>query len=368
MHEVHACARIEVKRHDNAFGIVTPRRTYYVRAQDEKEVNDWVYKINDARSEMDLKRQASVGESGDSTPLHTQVSTPLPGSSGTGVIAPSTGLGTSPPAAQPIATKAIPIKAVPTGYAHPAGASFNTASSYSTAGDYNRGQDTYLSSSYASNASSSDAFEGSPPALSARMDTIPFRTVGGEDAVAADGSLQPRRARKTSMPASSSDQEGGYFPALDAASSSEDEDDINIPFAAQSSPQMPDMPSSSAASTSVAKPPVKLAIQAPDPHRIVISGYLMKATKRKNWRKRWFMLTSSRLMYSRSHIVSCSIGPTLFRLISLFLFPGHQGESGDKSRADPGRHGIHASCTDANSDWSLITYAWPRRGADVAHL
>jgi hypothetical protein len=100
----------------------------------------------------------------------------------------------------------------------------------------------------------------------------------------------------------------------------------------------------------------------------VISGYLMKATKRKNWRKRWFMLTSSRLMYSRSHIVSCSIGPTLFRLISLFLFPGHQGESGDKSRADPGRHGIHASCTDANSDWSLITYAWPRRGADVAHL
>jgi hypothetical protein len=41
-----------------------------------------------------------------------------------------------------------------------------------------------------------------------------------------------------------------------------------------------------------------------DPNKIILAGYLMKQGKRKNWRKRWFVLQSTRLMYSRSHMVS----------------------------------------------------------------
>lgn len=39
-----------------------------------------------------------------------------------------------------------------------------------------------------------------------------------------------------------------------------------------------------------------------DPNQVILAGYLMKQGKRKNWRKRWFVLMSSRLVYSRSHM------------------------------------------------------------------
>ncbi len=53
-----------------------------------------------------------------------------------------------------------------------------------------------------------------------------------------------------------------------------------------------------------------------DPSRVLLQGYLMKqSNRRKHWRKRWFVLTSSKLMYTRSHMVSkdfvsvCSLPP-----------------------------------------------------------
>lgn len=49
------------------------------------------------------------------------------------------------------------------------------------------------------------------------------------------------------------------------------------------------------------------AAAAADPNRIILSGYLMKQGKRKTWRKRWFVLTSGMLMYSRSHMVRLRI-------------------------------------------------------------
>ena len=40
-----------------------------------------------------------------------------------------------------------------------------------------------------------------------------------------------------------------------------------------------------------------------DPNKVILAGYLMKQGKRKTWRKRWFVLMSGRLVYSRSHMV-----------------------------------------------------------------
>ncbi|KPV74007.1 uncharacterized protein RHOBADRAFT_45303 [Rhodotorula graminis WP1] len=42
--------------------------------------------------------------------------------------------------------------------------------------------------------------------------------------------------------------------------------------------------------------------QVDDPNKVILSGYLTKQGKRKNWRKRWFVLQSGMLMYSKSHM------------------------------------------------------------------
>ena len=43
--------------------------------------------------------------------------------------------------------------------------------------------------------------------------------------------------------------------------------------------------------------------QITDPKKIVLQGYLMKCgSKRKNWRKRWFVLTPEKVIYSKSHL------------------------------------------------------------------
>lgn len=44
--------------------------------------------------------------------------------------------------------------------------------------------------------------------------------------------------------------------------------------------------------------------QKDSPAKVIVSGYLMKCgSKRRNWRKRWFVLTSEKLVYSGSHMV-----------------------------------------------------------------
>lgn len=52
--------------------------------------------------------------------------------------------------------------------------------------------------------------------------------------------------------------------------------------------------------TSMATAPIQT-----DPHKVILSGYLTKlGNKRKTWRKRWFVLTSGELVYTKSHMVS----------------------------------------------------------------
>lgn len=45
-----------------------------------------------------------------------------------------------------------------------------------------------------------------------------------------------------------------------------------------------------------------------DPHKVILSGYLTKlGNKRKTWRKRWFVLTSGELVYTKSHMASLGV-------------------------------------------------------------
>ena len=45
-------------------------------------------------------------------------------------------------------------------------------------------------------------------------------------------------------------------------------------------------------------------IGGPDASKMVMSGYITKMGKRRNWRKRWFLLNGEMLMYAGSHMVS----------------------------------------------------------------
>lgn len=79
-------------------------------------------------------------------------------------------------------------------------------------------------------------------------------------------------------------------------------------------------------------PAVPLPITTPtfttDPNKVILKAYLMKMGKRKNWRKRWFVLTSGNLMYSSSHMVrslalaSNTNGMLCFNQLCFFLFWG----------------------------------------------
>jgi hypothetical protein len=71
-----------------------------------------------------------------------------------------------------------------------------------------------------------------------------------------------------------------------------------------------------ATSSSPAAPPSSSPrIGGPDASKMVMSGYITKMGKRRNWRKRWFLLNGEMLMYAGSHMVSkfAGIDVGLFR-------------------------------------------------------
>lgn len=49
LNDVHSVAPCELKKHNNAFAIVTPSRTFYVQAESSSDCESWVHALNDAR-------------------------------------------------------------------------------------------------------------------------------------------------------------------------------------------------------------------------------------------------------------------------------------------------------------------------------
>lgn len=84
---------------------------------------------------------------------------------------------------------------------------------------------------------------------------------------------------------------------LHAVTSSESEDASPNPQRMFAAPP----PSSSVAGGAPSSPRIG---GPPDASKVVMSGYITKMGKRRNWRKRWFMLNGEMLMYAGSHMVS----------------------------------------------------------------
>jgi len=59
--DIHTCTPVTLKKHDNAFCIVSPNRTYYLEAGSPKEVRDWVKAVNEAREDLQLTSTVTEG-------------------------------------------------------------------------------------------------------------------------------------------------------------------------------------------------------------------------------------------------------------------------------------------------------------------
>lgn len=47
--DIHSCTPVQLKKHANVFGLVSPTRTFYLQAESGQEVSNWVKAITDAR-------------------------------------------------------------------------------------------------------------------------------------------------------------------------------------------------------------------------------------------------------------------------------------------------------------------------------
>lgn len=285
LEDVSTVAEVQVKRHEHVFGIVTPARTYYVEARTRPDMQKWVAEIEQARD--DFKRNKSEEtttntENAPDTPVVRPVQAP--------VVAPNLSQ-----RSQPISIVAPSSPGPHTSTSTPFSSSVATTSTSPFSPDA-------TSSSYTSQASTLSSIPpGVPPnsliqgGAGLLGNPVELNSV--------DARLESRQ-RQNSNASSGGDVAGpitGYFrpprPASPGvASSSEDEDDDYVGEATTPGP-------STTGGLTMAS---GLQFGSLDPNKVIMSGYLTKQGKRKNWRKRYFILVSSRLMYSRSHMVRCS--------------------------------------------------------------
>jgi hypothetical protein len=86
----------------------------------------------------------------------------------------------------------------------------------------------------------------------------------------------------------------------------------------------------------------------PDASKVVMSGYITKMGKRRNWRKRWFMLNGEMLMYAGSHMVSSSKASAAPVIDVGFSF-GTLTSKSDRTRKCTDKYHSHKSWTLLNT-------------------
>ncbi|KDN52982.1 PH domain-like protein [Tilletiaria anomala UBC 951] len=345
MSEVHAVASVELKKNENSFGIVTPKRTYYVKTGSRRDMQDWIQHLNDVKTQ--IAQSATLTQDLAKTTL-----SPMTQQDPTQVAVPGIGVFHSPAQPRPIpsgsrmspplgAAAFSPLTATSDSdvseaqkfglsYASSFGQSVlgsSPARTTASAGPVQSTADRLSSGGYSPSTSHSGA-EGSDQRLN-RSASMSRR----------DRSVSESGGERLTLPGQATFSGGGASSAAGMVSSSEEEEEwdeeegadramplpalaaggityapTNLDFAEQVAKQqmpgqLPDLGSSPAALTTAgaaangANAGGSGSDFLRDPSRVILQGYLMKqSNRRKHWRKRWFVLTSSKLMYTRSHM------------------------------------------------------------------
>ncbi|KDE07760.1 PH domain-containing protein, partial [Microbotryum lychnidis-dioicae p1A1 Lamole] len=375
--DIHTCSPIELKKHAHTFGIVTPKRTYYVKADSEREVREWCQAVQQAKRDLTASTTVTSlpdGGSGDITPLGKGARSPgvgkplasLPNISTSTAAAEQRGSFISSPELQPM--RNFPSSPIAVGgpiNGNEAGSGLSSSYTSTSSGGGGGGAaglgipgasgSTNRSGSTAPPNSFTPGAEGALGLRGADGHTLELDAV--DAGLARQGSQQRSSSivsdRSTGRDsylgvnvAGVSATEGGggdYFgggsgalsrtsmslnPPLSpggggGVSSSEDEDGFDTYDASwigtsTAPPASPGLAGRTSRQLTFAEqapttplrfplapttnPPSTAGTGFTDPNKIILSGYLMKQGKRKTWRKRWFVLMSTRLMYSRSHM------------------------------------------------------------------
>jgi hypothetical protein len=283
---VHTVAPVTVKKHSFAFGIVTSKRTFLVKASSPDEMEDWVRAVNGLRRKLsereeDERNKRENKASGIAIP-------PRQATSGDGTDVHHGTYSTTYTTVGSISGSPIAT----TGYFAP-----KIASSSSQ---------TY-SMNMASQAQTPAAVVPASPmdttnSLSAQMARVAIpRTPSTSAAQSRSVSSNRRDLSASSVGSSRGHGTTDYMSRaapLQMASSDEDEPYFSDPVAGLG------MSVGTTASMTPSASGMGLAV---DPKKIILSAYLMKRSKgrgRKVWKKRWFFLTSQGLTYTKSHMVS----------------------------------------------------------------
>ncbi|KAJ9106210.1 hypothetical protein QFC21_001354 [Naganishia friedmannii] len=433
LRDIHSVLAVQLKKNQHhTIGIVTPQRTYYVRASSGAEMEGWIRALNESRRalaesdelverEGERKRAKSAADVLNSQPAQ-QFITPLPipesmskdsnnyQQSRQATISESMSglsLSTSPRSAAPIG---IPTGQVPTtGHLFPSYTSSSTIFSQSPLDASSVNDMRKFSVGSLTGGAGSEASQQGVP--------VPHRTSvplgDGVKMQPSNGSLSSSRIAPIHLGAATSSgtglstsfqpgngfEEYGMVPVVTSTSlgvasgaalgggivtSSDSEEDTypsasaaqfarSIDFDTHSAQQTQSQQYISPATLSATSPPTilsstgtvhamslaaspsmytppsmpNLPVQT-DPHKVILSGYLMKlGNKRKTWRKRWFVLTSGELVYTKSHMdskVHRSI-PLNCMLDALAFDALPAPDSADDSSSDDGNADSFASPT-----------------------
>ncbi|CBQ67548.1 related to tandem ph domain-containing protein-2 (tapp2) [Sporisorium reilianum SRZ2] len=370
--DIKTVASVELKKSINTFGIVTPKRTFYVRASSRPEMESWIRVLNEvmtqyAQSSTMTQEMAALELANTETPAPSST-LPQPHSHLPSSLAPSQhhkrslsqdrtptstavpikiGIPASPNFAAPAQPRPIPGSAAfspatatsdsETG-AERYGLSYTSSTGQSIAGSPTTridpsqsfllaGQSPGGGGGHTSGSELSDV-GGHQRRPSAGYGSFPrqrsvssSRRLASYSSGAADQpsspSLQPSGGVGTNQVLSSSDEEGEDdwdeeevadqampLPALGTSQSSQQQQlsSLSLPGYPQQYPQQA-LQGQQPSPLSISPLPPTASDLIRDPNKVITQGYLMKQSgRRKVWRKRWFVLTSSRLLYSRSHM------------------------------------------------------------------
>ncbi|EFP87910.1 uncharacterized protein PGTG_14625 [Puccinia graminis f. sp. tritici CRL 75-36-700-3] len=307
--EIHTCAEVEVKQYDNTFGIVTPARTYYVRARSRTERNQWTSKVTAASLLLKSLENPQRPQPSAQKPS----SNPATPSAITIINQPCYPTGLPPtPICSPNQTTTNPISIVQHGEPSSSSSAVSWASDHFNLCQPSKVEAldntaTITKASIRRGLSlSAQPFETAPyesPA-SYHHPPMPFRA-NLSSAGSSAGNHQ--QSSETSFATSQPSQVPQHsIPALMSSSEEDNEVDDTLPPTRRATcgPNTHDHLIHNPTDNLTIPVPIlpERKVSLPEAGKTIIQGYLMKQGKRKNWRKRYFMLTSQKLIYSRTHM------------------------------------------------------------------
>ncbi|WWD18299.1 hypothetical protein CI109_102749 [Kwoniella shandongensis] len=356
LREVHTVAPVTVKKHQNTFGIVTQKRSFFAKANSQSEMEDWVHAINGVRrrisereEEERVKREKS--ESGHHHALHVNQqgrtgAVPIPGrerSANSGLHSiDTTSLASTNSYFAERPTAASPQQMYSAGAVSPTLSSGAIIPPSSPLDTTNSLTSQFAKISIPTPRTPSAQSMGSPQLGPGMFSNSPRQPAGGAMSQPISRGVSGTSTRREPS-AGSQSSTAEYFPrgaiasqssqaaaaaaaAAAGGASSEDEDEGETAYFADMAAQ------------GQGPPPAPV-----DPNKVILAAYLMKRSKgrgRKVWRKRWFVLTSQGVTYTKSHMDNRALRfiPLSSVLDALEVEPGSPAESESDSDQPASAH------------------------------